>query len=156
MAFALRDAVGEDLNQCLALTTDRFLYSAAELGALWRMWRHVITAKCGPSVIVVDVKSPSRVLFFAVVVFVSDERADAYHRLERPGIARGIVHEFDAGGRPFLSRDDVARANAAAGLNVVITHHGYAERFDESDESLRAATYAVGLKCLSGWNLRTY
>jgi hypothetical protein len=156
MAFALRDAVDEDLDQCVTLTTDRFLYEAIDLDALRRMWQHVIATKSGPFMAIVDVESPSHVLFFGLTVFVQDERADAYHRLERPGIARAMVEEFRVGGRPFLSRNEIARANATGGLNMVVVHHGYEERFDESDEKLRAATYEVNLKYLSGWNLRTY
>ena len=79
-------------------------------------------------VVIVDVDSPSHVLFFGATVFVNDERADAYHRLERPGIARAMVEEFGVGGHPFLSRNEIARANAGGGLNMVVAHHGYEER----------------------------
>ncbi len=155
MPYALRLAGEADLDQCLALTTDRFLYGEADLRALRRMWGHIVAEGVGTVYVIADTAAPSRVAFFGTFGFVSDERADAYHRLARPGLSHAMVEEFAAGGRPFLTRDEVGRSNAVRGLNFVFMHHGYEERHDESDENLRAATYEA-TKYMSHWNLRSY
>jgi hypothetical protein len=157
MDFYLRDAVEADLDQCLALSTDRFLYNDAELAALRRMWLHVVTTKSGAFAIIADAREPSHVIHFGVVVFVDDDRADAYHRLAEPKIGYAMACEFARGASPCLARGEVARANGDAGLNLVISHHGYEDNGDDGDrERLRGATYELSRRYLGGWNLRSY
>lgn len=98
----------------------------------------------------------SHVRFFFTAAFVSNESVGNYHRLSRPKIAHAMVEQFHRGAHPFLSRLETAHANAAGTVNVVLAHHGYEERHDESNEKTRAATYQLVRKYLSGWNLRTY
>src|SRR5580704_8003222 len=97
MDFVLRDAREPDLAQCLALTTDRFLYDDAQLGALRRMWADIVSTKSGALPVIADARSPSHIVHFAVQVFVTDERADGYHRLAAPKIAHAMVQDYDRG-----------------------------------------------------------
>jgi hypothetical protein len=156
MDFVLRSAVEADLDQCLALTTDRFLYDAEHLTMLRDMWRHIITTKDGVMAVLAESSDVSHVCYFFTAAFVSNESADGYHRLSRPKIAHTMVEEFHRGAHPFLNRLETAHANAAGTVNVVLAHHGYGELRDESTEKTRAATYQLVRKYLSGWNLRTY
>ena len=156
MDFVLRSAVESDLDQCLALTTDRFLYDPEHLTMLRDMWCHIITTKNGVMAVLAEASHVSHVRYFFTAAFVSNESADGYHRLSRPKIAHAMVEQFHRGAHPFLSRLETAHANAAGTVNVVLAHHGYEERHDESNEKTRAATYQLVRKYLSGWNLRTY
>jgi DNA-binding CsgD family transcriptional regulator len=141
----------------LALTTDRFLYDGAQLAGLRRMWSDIVSTKSGSFPVIADARSPSHILHFAVQVFVDDERADMYHRLAQPKLAHRMVEDFEAGRRPYLDRNQIARANAAGRLNIVVTHHGYrAPTQDEAIERLRAASYESSRRHFFGWNLRTY
>jgi hypothetical protein len=149
--------IESDIEQCLALTTDRFLYREDQLRAVGRMWSRLIREKTGvPPHVITEAKSPSRVLLFATMGFVDDERADRYHRLTSPKIAYSMAEELEAGGRPFLGRAEVAYANARGGVNLVVLHSGYDARYDEIDDRLSAATYELARKYFTGWNLRSY
>lgn len=157
MDFVLRDAVESDLDQCLALLTDRFLYDDAQLGALTRMWAHIISSRCGMANVIAERDRPARLIQFGTLVFVDDERAAQYHALLRPGIGRSLLYEWHANEKPFLSRDQVASANADGNLNLVVTHHGHVEPDDSlTTERMRSATYEQALAVFRGWNLRTY
>jgi hypothetical protein len=153
--FVLRSAVESDLDQCLALTTDRFLYDPEQLTMLRAMWHHIITTKDGVMAVLAEASHVFRVRYFFTAVFVGNESADGYHRLSHPKIAHSMVEQFYRGAHPFLSRLETAHAHAVGAVNVVLAHHGYGER-DESNETTRAATYQLVRKYLSGWNLRTY
>jgi DNA-binding CsgD family transcriptional regulator len=155
--FVLRDADDSDVDRCLALTTDRFLYDEVYLAALRRMWLDIVSTKSGSFPVIADARSPSHIVHFAVQVFVADERADAYHRLASPKLAYRLVEDFEAGLRPYLDRNEIARANAGGRVNLVVTHHGYeAPNQDEDRERLRAASYESTRRHFFGWNLRTY
>jgi hypothetical protein len=156
MDFVLRDAAESDLDQCVALTTDRFLYDREHAVALRRMWSDFIRHGSGLAGVITDAHTPARVLYFFASAFVTDERAARYRRLTAPKIGYQMAEEYSARGHPFLTIDEIADANAGRGLNAVVTHHGYVLRDDPSDERLRAATYELIRKYLIGWNLRTY
>ncbi len=157
MDFALRDAIESDLDQCLDMVTDRFLYDAAHLAALRRMWSHLITSQSGLLNVIADASHPSHVIHFGVTVFVSDEIADRYHRCMSAKIAYRLLEEWGAGRKPFLTRSEIARANASTGLNLVVAHYGYREPpDDEFREKLRFAANENAVRNLRGWNLRSY
>lgn len=143
-----------DLERCLALTTDRFLYDDTQAQALMRFWARLVNAKTGlPPFVMAEADDPTDVVLFSTLVAVSDARADRYHELRNPKIGHAMAGELAAGHQPFLSREEVARANASGGINLVITHHGVELGFDER---LRAATYEVARRYMTGWNLRSY
>ncbi len=157
MDFALRDAVEQDLDQFLALVSDRFLYDESRLSDLRAMWLHVIVSRSGFAHVIADADDTSRVVHFGCIVFVNDEKAARYHRCERPGIAFELLDEWRRDGSAFLSRAEIARANAGAGLNLLVTHHGYVDPpDDESLEKLRFASNEFSVRDLRGWNLRSF
>ncbi len=157
MDFALRDAVQSDLDQCLLMVTDRFLYDTEHLAALRRMWSNIIASQSGLLHVIADASDPSHVVHFGAMVFVTDESADHYHRCVSPKIAYNLLEEWVAGRHPFLSRDEIAKANASTGLNLVVTHHGHQEPIDdESLERLRFASNEHAVRDFRGWNLRSY
>lgn len=157
MNYAVRDAVERDLDQCLALTTDRFLYDEKHLAGLRGMWSHLIASRAGVATVIVEARVPAHVVFFATFAFVADERADRYHDCSLPKIGYKLAEDWDAGRHPFFNRDEIAAANAGSGLNLVVTHHGYEAAGDEKvNEDLRAGSYECGSRCLRGWNLRSY
>ncbi len=157
MDFALRDAVESDLDQCLLLVTDRFLYDASHLAALRRMWSHIVASQSGLVHVIADASDPSHVVHFGAMVFVSDENADRYHRCMSPKIACALVEEWDAGRKAFLTRSEIARANASTGLNLLVANHGHEEPIDdESLERLRFASNEHAVRDFRGWNLRSY
>ena len=121
------------------------------------MWSHIVASQSGLVHVIADASDPSHVVHFGAMVFVSDESADCYHRCISPKIAYRLLEEWDAGRKPFLTRDEIARANASTGLNLVVTHHGHVEPIDdESLERLRFASNEHAVRDFRGWNLRSY
>jgi hypothetical protein len=157
MDFTLRDAVESDLDQCLCMVTDRFLYDAPYLAALRRMWSHIVVSRSGIFPVVVDASDPSHVIHFGFTLFVSDETADGYHRCTNPKIGYNMVKEWSAGQNPFLTNGEIATANAGTGLNLVVAHYGFLEPPDDDfREKLRIAANESAVRNLRGWNLRSY
>jgi hypothetical protein len=154
--FILRDATELDLDQCVALTTDRFLYDRQHVVALREMWSEFIRHGSGLAGVITDADQPSRIMYFFTAAFISDQRAERCRALMAPKIGYAMAEDFKVGRQPFLTIDEIAEANAGSGLNAVVTHHGYILRNEIDDERLRAATYALLTGYLSGWNLRTY
>ncbi|MBV9719350.1 MAG: hypothetical protein JOZ77_08520 [Candidatus Eremiobacteraeota bacterium] len=154
----MRNAVPADLEQCLRLAPDRFLYDSAHLDALHRMWSHIIVSKAGELGVLVDPRRPSEILFFGVSVFVSDEKVERYHALTSPGIAYRMTEDWDRGRRPFLALDEIGAANAGSGLNIVVTHYAFAiESGDNAlGDELRYATYESFRKHHAGLNFRSF
>jgi hypothetical protein len=94
------------------------------------------------------------IVYFALGVFVSDERAESYHRLESPLIARRMLAEWREGGHPFLGIGEIARCNARNGLNLVITHFG--ADLTAPNALLTATNYEMGRRMFLGWNMRSF
>jgi DNA-binding CsgD family transcriptional regulator len=138
------------------LTTERLLYDRVQLSALRFLWSSILKTSSGVGAIIAEARAPSRVLHFSFAVFVTDARAEDYRRLVKPKIAYSMAAELLAGGRPFLSADEIARANAGPGLNMVVTNYGHAALEQKPLERLRAAMYENTHRTLSFWNLRSY
>jgi len=154
--FELRDAVASDFDSCIALLPSSFLCEPERYGTLRTMWTEIVTSKSGLAAVATDPVRKSSVIHFGFAVFVSDQRANGYHRCVAPLIARRIMAEWAAGDHPFLAADEIARANAGQGLNVVILHSGDAPAGDGLDKRVYAADYEASRRILLGWNLRSY
>jgi hypothetical protein len=154
----MRNTREDDLEQCLRLAPDRFLYDSDDQAILRRMWSYIIASEAGEAGVLVDPHRPSEVLFFGFSVFVTDARAQAYHSLLSPGIAYGMAHELNAGAQPFLSLNQIAEANANGGLNLVVTHYGFvaAAGDDALGDKLRYATYESFRKHHEGLHFRSF
>ncbi len=153
MDFVLRSFAEDDLDKCLELLVDRFLYDAAHLAALRRMLSHIVASKAGLAGVVADAHTRLQVVHFAVAVFVSDERAEEYQNCKCPGISLRILEDWDSGGSPFLTREEAALANAGAGLNLVVAYYGFS---DPGDKRVRFMASELASKLVLGLNFRSY
>lgn len=151
----LRRAAEGDLDSCLALITDQFLYDQRHLAGLRGMWSHIIASGAGLTGVVVS-RAPPQILSFATAVCVSDDRAERYQSCAQPRIGYGIAEEWNAGGHPFLEAEEIGAENAGAGLNVVVTHHGFVEGDEEFASMIRYAIYEVYRINYRGLNIRSW
>jgi hypothetical protein len=161
MDFKIREVAESDLDDCLLIATDRFLYEPEQLIALRRLWFEIIAQSHYVSALMTDARDSSRVLYFFFITFVTDERATGYQSLVRPKIAYTMAEELRCGVRPFLDVDAIARANAGDGLNLVVLNYGVAPEFYEAGneellEEIRAASYECWRRNVRGWNLRSF
>lgn len=152
MDLELRDVTVSDLSRLTPLVTP-FLCDPLRLEALRAMWSEIVGLRCGIATIAADLgQEPSTIIHFCFGVFVSDQRVDEYHQCRRPLISRRLLAEWCAGERPFLHMDDIARANASLGLNLVMTHFGGRR----SDPRSYIANYESSRRAIRGWNLRSF
>lgn len=124
-----------DLDQCLALVGDRFLYDDIALGSLRAMWLELITRDLGRSSVIYDECEPRRVVAFGISVAIERERFAEVDRGCAPFVARRLLDEWRAGVRPFLDEAAFAAANCGDGLCVLATHDGMIE----TDDPVRVA-----------------
>jgi hypothetical protein len=155
MEFELRDATVGDLDACQRIITSKYLYDPQRPDTLRALWSEVITTRSGVFSIVSDTAS-SRVVHFSVGVFISDERAAGVRACEKPLIVRRFVEEWERGAKPFLNAREIARANAAGGVDILALQYG-AESGDAAfEDRVRAGYYEAHRRSLLGWNLRSY
>jgi DNA-binding CsgD family transcriptional regulator len=151
MDLELRDVTLSDLDR-LAPLVSPFQCDASEHQALIAMWSDIVTSACGVMALAAEPKPPSTVIHFGCGIFVSDQRADEYHRCRDPFISRRLLAAWIAGERPFLNAEEIARANGGSGLNLVLAYYG--GRRDDPRADI--ANYESSRRALRGWNLRSY
>ncbi|HEX3369096.1 MAG TPA: hypothetical protein VHS56_05940 [Candidatus Cybelea sp.] len=155
MDFDLRDIEMADIERCVSHLASPFLCAPESHGALASMWSEIVTEGSGIAAIAFD-RAGKTIIHFGVSVFVSDERADAYHRCAQPKIAQQMLSDWERGERPFLAADEIARANAGSGLNLVVAYYGGILSGGLPDERVYAADYESSRRVFRGWNLRSY
>jgi hypothetical protein len=155
MGFELRDATVDDFGGCIPLMPKR-MCDPGRRDALRMMWREILVARSGLGFVATDPAQNSRVVHFGFAVFVSDSHAREYRRCVTPMVARRLTAEWADGARPFLSAGEIARANAADGLNALVTHYGSVHGDDAFDDRIRAADYESSRRAFLGWNLRSF
>jgi hypothetical protein len=155
MNFELRDATVSDLDACMELLASSYLYYPQRPDAAKAMWSELFLKKAGLGFVATEPERGNRVVHFGFSVFVSDDRARACRECRLPLIARRTVGEWAAGARPFLDSDEIARANAGAGLNVVGLHYGSLRGDEYFEHRLRAVSLESMRRMHAGWNLRS-
>ncbi len=131
-----------DLDQCIDLLRNRFLYDARALRDLRKMWLTIISEDVGRSAVVFDARQPERVLAFSVSVAISEERFDEIVRNGAPFIGRSLFDDWRSERDPFLGEAAFEEANVRGNLYIAVPYNGV-------DETLDANTLVGALSALS-------
>lgn len=129
----------DDLEQCLTLVGDHFLYDKVALRSLRAMWLDIISRDVGRSSVIYEEREPRRVIAFGVSVAVKRTRLAQIERGCAPFVARRLLDEWRIGEKPFLDEMALGAANGGDGLSLLATHDGAIET---SDPARRAAILA--------------
>jgi len=115
-----------DFDQCLTLIGDGFLYDVEARERLVRLWAEVLAQRRGESAVIEDEDRPpgARVVGVGLSVFVSDEFVEEATTTLSPYIGLHVLRRWRQGRCPILHFEDVARANAGEGINVLALHGG--------------------------------
>ncbi len=151
MDLELRDITVSDLDGLLPLVPP-WLCDPLQHEALRAMWLEIILAKRGIAAVATGAERPYAIVHFFFGIFVGDRRAEEYHQCRHPLIARRLLAEWIAGKRPFLHGEEIARANAGTGLNLVAAYFGG----PRDDGRASIANYESARRAIRGWNLRSY
>jgi DNA-binding CsgD family transcriptional regulator len=119
-----RETRPTDLDQCLEMVRDRFLYDRAELAALRDMWQSVLDRDVGRSTVLFDSGDPERVLAFGISAAIKDAHLATLEANRAPFVGRALFDAWRSGDDPFLDEASFATANARDGLNVIVMHNG--------------------------------
>ena len=123
-----REGRAEDLRACRALHHSSGLpYNEACWRALSEMWQRLLANRAMQLFLVEDRTRPpdSRIVSFGATIFATDEFCSAAESTLPPYLGVQIAQYYLSCAAPVLQREDVARANAREGLNVVMCFEGW-------------------------------
>jgi DNA-binding CsgD family transcriptional regulator len=124
-----RGGFAEDVAPCYTLHRSLGLpYTGASWRALPDMWRAMLSKGTMKIFLVEDRGRPvgSRVVSFSALVFVTDEFCLEARSTLPPYLSVELARRYLSHHLPVLNREQIARANAGAGLNVVMCFEGWA------------------------------
>jgi DNA-binding CsgD family transcriptional regulator len=136
MNLTFRPTRPADFDQCLTLIQDGFLYGAEARRNLVRLWTEVLGQQRGESAVIEDEDRPrgARVVGIGLSVFVTDEFVEEARTTLPPYIGLQVLDRWAGGRCPILRFEDVARANAGEGINVLALHGGWLEEGVSAEE----------------------
>ena len=127
MNLIARHGCAQDLARCRELHASlRLPYSEGCSHALVEMWRALLS-KWGMQIFLVEDRAKplaSRIVSFSATVFVTDEFCYEAQSKLAPYLGVQVARRFLSNKLPLLNREQVARANARKGLNVMMCFGG--------------------------------
>lgn len=129
ISLMARKGDAQDLPKCYALHEPARLHAEKSTGVLLEMWRTLLSTGAMQLSLVEDRTRlvSSRVVAFRATVFVTDEFCSEARTMPRPYLGVELAKRYLAHRLPVLNREQIARANAREGLNVVMCFEGCAE-----------------------------
>ena len=150
-----------DLTECYALhKLLGFPYTERSWRVLPEMWRTLLFKGAMQFCLVIDRAKPvdSRTISFNAVVFVTDEFSSEIRSTVGPYVGVELASRYLSRNLPVLNREQVAQANAADGLNVIMCFEGWAGDSLSQEQVLAMQTKqseALHL-ALSGYRVREF
>jgi DNA-binding CsgD family transcriptional regulator len=123
-----REGRAEDLAYCHALHESFWLpYDEACGRVLPEMWRALLSNGAMQLFLVEDRARPlgSRIVSFSATVFATDEFCSEMQSTLPPHLGVQVTRHYLTHNLPLLSREQIARANARDGLNVMLCFGGW-------------------------------
>jgi len=121
-----------EFSHLVSLLPEYSGYTPRQVEALPAFWRDILARGAGHSAVVFDTEQPNRVLAFGISCFIDSRLATEILEYRRPLVARGLLERWSDGHVPFLLEAQVAGANAAGDLIVLITHSAYPAALTEA------------------------
>lgn len=127
MNLMVREGLATDIAECIALYRHSELpYDVASWRVLPEIWRTLLLSGKLQQFLVEDrSKQPgSRIVAFCAFVFVTDAFCAEAQRDLPPYLGVQLAQSYLSQQLPVLDREQIARANTSAGLNVVMCFQG--------------------------------
>jgi hypothetical protein len=160
MRLTFRPTRMEDLETCVLLIRDRFVFDGEAQIGLVDLWREVVTAGCVETTVVEDEDRPagSRIVGFRMSVFVTDEFVHDMKTGRYPYVGRQVLTRWSEGRSPLLSAGEIRRANSSDGLNVLGNHYGWPEQgiTAEDNAEIRRQLFEAFAVHHRGYRLKEY
>jgi hypothetical protein len=138
-----RPASITDLPSCASLLHPGWRTADSIRQRIVSLWSNLLKADSTTFLIMEDMISPQprTIEGFGASIFVTDAFADALLGRPQPYVAARVYEDLLAGRTPVLSRQAVAEAHAAQGLNLLVLHFGL-RNHDLADERTRRTLQA--------------
>ena len=151
----------EDLADCCALHRSLGLpYNKRIWRILPEMWRTLLSKGAMQLCLVANRAGlvGSRTVSFNAVLFVTDEFCSEARSKLPPYLGLELAHQYLSTELPVLNRDQVAQANAGAGLNVIVCFEGWAHNRLSAEQVLavRAKQSEALRLSLSGYRVKEF
>lgn len=126
--FAARRLTTNDLDRIFTITRENFSFRPIDRARFLPMWSELFRLEACHTVGVDDRRLPpeTRLVGFGLSVFVNDAFAEKISA-GRPFLSRAFLEDWEAGKRPYLTKKEIAAANAGDGLNLVVLHFGWGD-----------------------------
>ena len=129
ISLLARVGFAEDVAACCTLHRSLGLpYDDASWRALPAMWRLLLLKGSMKLLLVEDRARPlgSQIISFNAILFVNDEFCLQVRSTLSPYVGVELIRQYLSRQTPILNREQIARANARDGLNVVMCFEGHA------------------------------
>jgi DNA-binding CsgD family transcriptional regulator len=120
----------EDLAECYALHKSlRLPYAKRTWRILPEMWRTLLSKGAMQLCLVTNRAGlvGSRIVSFSAILFITDEFCSETQSKLPPYLSVVLARQYPSRKLPVLNREQVARANAGDGLNVIMCFDGWAK-----------------------------
>ena len=123
----VRRGTVEDVAECYALHESlRLPYSRSARRILPEMWRTLLY-KGAMQLTLVTNRAAMRIVSFSTILFLTEEFCSEARSKFPPYLGVELAQQYLSGELPGLNREQVARANAGEGLNVMMCFDGWAK-----------------------------
>jgi DNA-binding CsgD family transcriptional regulator len=148
-----------DLPQCLDVQRTQLGDELVGEDRARRVWTQLIGLPACISAVFESAppKGPPRIIGFGASVFVSSAFAAAELGQPRPGINARIVASIHEGRSVVLGREEIARSNAGAGLDVVMMYGSWLAKglSDQEDVEVQQLLPLSLVQLISGYKIRS-
>ena len=160
MDLSHRPTTLEDLDACLPLIRNGFAFGSGDRPALPALWRHLLAGGMAESAVIEDRDRPpgKRLVGFGLSVFVTDQFVEEAKTTLPPHLTRHVLCRWQEGRPPFLTAEQIRRANSDVGLNGLILHNGWtgAGQNEEAAPALRQKIIEAFFAHHGGYRLRCF
>ncbi len=142
MRLSFRHLEPADFDACWPIFRARHRFSADSAQRIREAWQNLLPARAMIGAVIEDLDRPAsatRAVAFGASVFVTDAAISSARAAERPyGLTAFLLGHAEPGS-PVLSGRRLERANAGAGLNLVIVQTGWDPSSSTPEERLLIA-----------------
>lgn len=137
MRLSYRPTQPSDLEECFPLTRDRFVYDNKSQKELLAFWRHLFQIGACHSAVIEDRDKPKgkRVVGFGLSFFAKDSFMLEAKKELPPFLAPRVLEKWKRKEHVFLTKEEIRRANAGAGVNILIPNYGWDIRLSGEEQA---------------------
>jgi DNA-binding CsgD family transcriptional regulator len=149
-----------DLEACYPFVRDRFRYGENVQKTVLALWRTLLNDGCCISQVIEDIDQPEgkRLVGFGMSLLATDRFVEDVKTHLPPFLHLRVLEKWRKGIRPFLKKEEVAKAQAGQGLNVVALHYGWdRKRYDrENFIKIRQFFAQAVLASITGYRVKEF